>query len=88
VANPGQDGWRARLEIARKWRDAVNKHGGDGTVVHLSDFGIKGNTHFSLLGFEQSTSRRRDVHVADQERAGQISNAKVTQTQYVADKVI
>src|SRR4030095_3983826 len=24
MANPGQDGWRARLEMARKWRDAVN----------------------------------------------------------------
>jgi len=88
VANPGQDGWRARLEVARKWRDAVNKHGGDGTVVHLPDFGIKIQHTFFPLGFEQSTSRRRDVHVADQERAGQISNAKVTQTQYVADKVI
>jgi len=46
VANPGQDGWRARLEMARKWRDVVNKHGGDVTVVHLPEVGIKGNTHF------------------------------------------
>jgi hypothetical protein len=45
-ANPGQDGWRARLEMARLWRDAVNKHGGDVTVVHLPEIGIKGNTHF------------------------------------------
>ena len=45
-ANPGQDGWRARLEMARKWRDAVNKRGGDVTVVHLPEVGIKGNTHF------------------------------------------
>ncbi len=44
--NPGQDGWRARLEMARKWRDAVNKLGGDVTVVHLPEIGIKGNTHF------------------------------------------
>lgn len=44
--NPGQDGWRARLEMARLWRDAVNKHGGDVTVVHLPEIGIKGNTHF------------------------------------------
>ena len=44
--NPGQDGWRIRLEMARKWRDAVNKHGGDVTVVHLPEVGIKGNTHF------------------------------------------
>ena len=46
MANPGQDGWRARLEMARKWRDAVNKRGGDVTVVHLPEGGIKGNTHF------------------------------------------
>jgi hypothetical protein len=46
VANPGQDGWRARLEMARLWRDAVNRHGGDVTVVHLPEIGIKGNTHF------------------------------------------
>lgn len=44
--NPGQDGWRVRLEMARKWRDTVNRHGGDVTVVHLPDMGIRGNTHF------------------------------------------
>jgi len=46
IANPGQDGWRARLEMARLWRDAVNKRGGDVTVIHLPEIGIKGNTHF------------------------------------------
>ena len=44
--NPGADGWRVRLAMARLWRDAVNKYGGDVTVVHLPDVGIKGNTHF------------------------------------------
>lgn len=44
--NPGADGWRVRLAMARLWRDAVNKHGGDVTVVHLPETGIKGNTHF------------------------------------------
>jgi hypothetical protein len=44
--NPGQDGWRARLEMARLWRDCVNKYGGDVTVIHLPEIGIKGNTHF------------------------------------------
>jgi pimeloyl-ACP methyl ester carboxylesterase len=43
---PGQDGWRVRLEMARKWRDTVNRHGGDVTVVHLPEVGIPGNTHF------------------------------------------
>ncbi|MFT3948232.1 MAG: alpha/beta fold hydrolase [Agriterribacter sp.] len=44
--NPGADGWRARLEMAKLWRDVVNKYGGDVTVVHLPEAGIKGNTHF------------------------------------------
>ena len=44
--NPGQDGWRVRLEMARKWRDTVNKYGGDVTVVHLPEVSVKGNTHF------------------------------------------
>jgi hypothetical protein len=43
---PAQDSWRARLQMARLWRDAVNKQGGDMTVVHLPEMGIKGNTHF------------------------------------------
>ena len=46
TANPGQDNWRVRLAMARLWRDAVNRHGGDATLVHLPDIGIRGNTHF------------------------------------------
>jgi hypothetical protein len=46
TANPGQDNWRVRLAMARLWRDAVNRHGGDVTVVHLPELGIRGNTHF------------------------------------------
>ena len=46
MANPGQDGWRVRLAMARLWRDAVNRRGGDVTVVHLPEVGIRGNTHF------------------------------------------
>ena len=44
--NPGQDGWRVRLAMARLWADAVNRYGGDVTVVHLPEIGIHGNTHF------------------------------------------
>jgi hypothetical protein len=44
--NPGADGWRVRLQMARLWREAVNKHGGDVTVIHLPEIGVKGNTHF------------------------------------------
>jgi hypothetical protein len=56
--NPGQDGWRVRLAMARLWRDAVNSHGGDVTVVHLPEIGIKGNTHFPF-------SDLNNVRIAD-----------------------
>ena len=44
--NPGQDFWRVRLAMARLWTEAVNKRGGDVTLVRLPDIGIRGNTHF------------------------------------------
>lgn len=59
VAMPAQDSWRVRLAMARKWRDVVNKHGGDVTVIHLPDIGIRGNTHFPF-------SDLNNVQVADQ----------------------
>lgn len=58
INNPGQDGWRARLEMARLWRDCVNSHGGDVTVIHLPETGIKGNTHFPF-------SDLNNVEIAD-----------------------
>ena len=44
--NPGQEQWRIFLEMARKWRNGVNRRGGDVTLVHLPEIGIRGNTHF------------------------------------------
>ena len=46
MAVPSQDQWRVRLAMARLWADAVNRRGGDVTVVHLPEAGIRGNTHF------------------------------------------
>ena len=34
--------------MARLWRDAVNHHGGDVSLVHLPGIGIRGNTHFAF----------------------------------------
>lgn len=42
----GQDQWRVRVEMARRWVEAVNRHGGDAQVVLLGDIGLQGNTHF------------------------------------------
>lgn len=59
VANPGLDGWRVRLAMARLWREAVNRRGGDVTVVHLPEVGIRGNTHFPF-------SDLNNIQIADQ----------------------
>jgi len=48
MANPSEDSWRIRLAMARLWRDAVNGRGGDVTLVHLPEIGIRGNTHFAF----------------------------------------
>jgi hypothetical protein len=58
MAMPAQDSWRARLQMARLWRDTVNRHGGDVTLVHLPEIGIKGNTHFAM-------SDLNNVQIAD-----------------------
>lgn len=44
--NRGPDQWRVRLAMARLWAEAVNRHGGDASVVVLPEVGIRGNTHF------------------------------------------
>ena len=58
VANPGQDGWRVRLAMAKQWADAINRHGGAAKVVHLPEIGIHGNTHFPF-------SDLNNVQIAD-----------------------
>jgi len=58
VRLPAQDSWRARLEMARLWRDAVNRHGGDARLIHLPEIGIKGNSHFPF-------SDLNNVEIAD-----------------------
>ncbi|MFJ7793866.1 alpha/beta fold hydrolase [Pseudomonas sp. NPDC096950] len=58
VRLPAQDSWRARLEMARLWRDTVNRHGGDVRLIHLPEIGIKGNSHFPF-------SDLNNVEIAD-----------------------
>lgn len=40
--------WRTVLITAKQWAKVVNAHGGDVTIVHLPEIGIKGNTHFPM----------------------------------------
>ena len=54
----GRDNWRVRLAMAKLWVAAVNKHGGDARLVHLTEIGIRGNTHFLM-------SDLNNVQIAD-----------------------
>jgi pimeloyl-ACP methyl ester carboxylesterase len=54
----GQDNWRVRLAMAKLWIEAINKRGGDATLVHLPEIGIRGNTHFPF-------SDLNNVEIAD-----------------------
>lgn len=44
----GQDKWRTEYQMAQQFVAAVNRHGGDATIIHLPDRGITGNTHFLM----------------------------------------
>lgn len=44
----GDENWRVRLQMARLFVAAVNRHGGDATLVELPKIGIRGNTHFLM----------------------------------------
>ncbi len=46
--NYGTDNWRTRLAMAKLFCSTINKYGGDASVVHLPEIGIKGNTHFPM----------------------------------------
>lgn len=54
----GEDNWRVRLAMARLWVEAINRHGGDATLVHLPTVGVRGNTHFPF-------SDLNNVQIAD-----------------------
>ena len=44
---PGVDGMRLNLHYSGEMAAAVNRHGGDMSLLHFPDIGIYGNGHFS-----------------------------------------
>lgn len=40
--------WTRRLHLMRRWAEKLNRLGGDVTVIHLPDVGLRGNTHFPM----------------------------------------
>lgn len=55
----GKENWRTRLALGKLFVEAVNRHGGDATLVELPEIGIYGNTHFLM-------SDLNNVELADQ----------------------
>jgi pimeloyl-ACP methyl ester carboxylesterase len=56
---PGPERMRLRQDVTgRQFRDAVNRRGGDVTILRLPDIGIHGNTHFMF-------SDLNNVQIAD-----------------------
>lgn len=55
----GKENWRTRLTLGKLFVEAVNRHGGDATLVELPEIGIYGNTHFLM-------SDLNNVEIADQ----------------------
>lgn len=44
----GGSNWEVRLKMAREFVGAVNRHGGNATLVELPKVGIRGNSHFLM----------------------------------------
>lgn len=54
----GGENWRTRLALGRLFVEAINRHGGDATLVELPKIGVFGNTHFPM-------SDLNNVEIAD-----------------------
>lgn len=52
--NLGDENWRVRLQMARKFVQTINRHGGNATLVELPKIGIYGNTHFLMQDLNNS----------------------------------
>lgn len=44
----GKENWRTRLALGKLFVEAINRYGGDATLVELPEIGIYGNTHFLM----------------------------------------
>ena len=78
TASPAEDNWRVRLAMARLWRDAVNRHGGDVTLVHLPGDRHPRQHALSVLGPEQCADRGLDVGVPENQESGLINRGENT----------
>jgi hypothetical protein len=63
-ANPGQDQWRTFRAMARLWRDTVNRHGGDVTLVELPKYRHSREHALPDVGPQQCRDRRPPLRLS------------------------
>ena len=67
----GGSNWEVRLKMAREFVDAINRHGGNVTLVELPKIGIKGNSHFLMQELNNDVIA---AHVANWLKDNNLSN--------------
>lgn len=93
----GGENWRVRLQLGRKFVEAVNRHGGDATLVELPKIGIIGNTHFpmsdlnnvkiadQLVDWLEAKGLTRSEHSTQSTKEEEILNISKTKWQWMSD---
>lgn len=72
--------WRNVLGTARQWAKVVNDYGGDVTIVHLPEIGIKGNTHFMMSDLNNKEIATIMENWIEEKGLGEIGNTKQLDT--------
>lgn len=67
----GGSNWEVRLKMAREFINAINRHGGNATLVELPKIGIKGNSHFLMQELNNDVIA---AHVANWLKDNNLSN--------------
>lgn len=66
--NLGDENWRVRLQMGRKFVECINRHGGNATLVELPKIGIYGNTHFLMQDLNNDVLARLFAQWLEQQK--------------------
>lgn len=79
----GTDNWRTRLAMAKLFVATINKYGGDATVVHLPEIGIKGNTHFPMSDLNNKEIAKLMADWLTEKGLDKTSNSETSIIEYI-----
>lgn len=84
----GPDKWRSEYEMAKQFVMTVNRHGGDATLVHLPDIGIKGNSLHRGDAFARSEGGINTFGLTFAMQANKTADNSPSDTESGADKIV